>query len=64
MTEELSRAEIQRRLKLIDKRNFLKNYLLPALNLGLIEMTVPEKPKSSRQRYRLTTLGAEFKRNN
>ena len=28
------------------------NYLLPALKLGYIEMTIPEKPNSSKQKYR------------
>ncbi|MDO8690145.1 MAG: ATP-dependent DNA helicase, partial [Dehalococcoidia bacterium] len=32
-------------------------YLQPALGVGLIEMTIPEKPRSSKQSYRITTLG-------
>ena len=30
------------------------NYLIPALQAGLIEMTVPDKPNSRLQKYRLT----------
>ena len=39
---------------------FLYNYLKPALNAGLVEMTIPDKPKSSKQKYRLTDKGKEW----
>lgn len=32
-------------------------YVLPALALGVLEMTHPDKPGSSKQRYRLTEQG-------
>ncbi len=44
-------------LKLKDRKNFLKNYLKPALEAGVVGMTVPDKPKSRVQRYFLTELG-------
>ena len=59
---EMTRMEIQESLKLSDKRNFNINYLLPALKLNLIEMTIPDKPNSRNQRYRLTIPGEELKR--
>ena len=49
---EMSRQELQLQLKLKDKKHFKKLYLIPALELKLIEMTIPEKPNSSLQKYR------------
>ena len=40
--------------------HFRKAYLLPTLESGLIEMTLPDKPNSRSQRYRLTTLGQRW----
>lgn len=37
------------------------NYIDPALELGLIEMTIPDKPRSSKQKYRLTKVGKTHK---
>ena len=56
MNGEMSRRELQSALKLKDDEHFRKAYLLPALE-KYIEMTQPDKPKSSKQRYRLTPLG-------
>jgi ATP-dependent DNA helicase RecG len=39
------------------REHFRKTYLIPALNAGLIEMTIPDKPKSGLQKYRLTLAG-------
>ena len=44
-------------LSLRDRKHFKSVYLLPALALGVIEMTLPDKPRSSLQRYRLTSTG-------
>ena len=54
---ELSRAGLQGRLGLGDRKHFRSAYLLPALDAGLVEMTIPDKPTSSAQRYRLTPMG-------
>ena len=53
--ESLPLIEIMRRLNLSHKPTFRKNYLLPALNLQLIEMTIPDKPNSRNQKYRKRT---------
>ena len=50
--EALSATEIMERLGLSHRPTFRKNYLVPALARGIIEMTIPEKPKSRNQRYR------------
>ncbi len=51
-SEELSAAQLMERLGLSHRPTFRKNYLHPALEKGLIEMTVPDKPNSRNQRYR------------
>ena len=61
MDKELSRMEIQLKLKLSDRKNLNENYLLPALQQGLINMTIPDKPNSSKQKYRLTEKGTSLK---
>lgn len=37
-----------------------KRGLEKLVNLGLLEMTVPDKPRGNKQRYRLTAKGREF----
>ena len=57
---EMTRQRLQEVLDLKDDEHFRKSYLLPALQAGLIEMTIPDKPRSSKQRYRLTPAGSEY----
>lgn len=57
---EMDRAELQEKVGLSDRKSFTKNYLNPALEQGLIEMTIPEKPNSRLQKYRLTGAGKYF----
>jgi len=52
---EMSREELQMALGSKDRKSFRARYLKPALEQGLIEMTIPEKPNSSLQKYRLTS---------
>lgn len=50
--DELTTKEIMGKLELSDRNNFMKSYLNPAIDAGLVERTMPEKPKSPQQRYR------------
>jgi hypothetical protein len=59
MTGEMKRQEIQAALGLKHEDHFRGAYLVPAIKAGLIEMTIPDKPRSSKQRYRLTDKGQD-----
>jgi Fic family protein len=60
LTVEMTRQQLKEALGLKDDEHFRKAYLLPALNAGLIEMTIPDKPRSSKQKYRLTHKGRQM----
>jgi len=61
LDKDMNRSEIQTVLQLQDRENVRLTYIQPALKLGLIEMTIPDKPNSSLQKYRLTQKGKETK---
>lgn len=48
----MSITELMGKLGLSDKRSFRNLYLNPALEAGIVERTIPDKPQSSKQRYR------------
>ena len=48
----VSSKELMERLGIKHRPNFRDKYLLPAMKLGLIEMTIPDKPNSSKQKYK------------
>ena len=43
---------------------FIKIHLKPALKNNWIEMTLPDKPTSKNQKYRLTRKGKKLKKGN
>ena len=57
---EMNREAIQSALGLHDRKSFRERYLKPALAEGLIEMTLPDKPNSRLQKYRLTDKGHQW----
>jgi ATP-dependent DNA helicase RecG len=54
---EHKRHELQEKLGLSDREYFRSSYLQPAIDAGCVELTIPDKPQSSKQQYRLTELG-------
>lgn len=52
-------SQLMQELNIHHKRHFRTAYLLPAIEQGLVEMTIPDKPTSRNQKYRLTVLGKE-----
>jgi len=59
LSGEMTRQQLKEALGLKDDEHFRKAYLLPALEAGLVEMTIPDKPRSSKQKYRLTDKGRQ-----
>ena len=57
LSNEMSREELQEKLNLKDREYFRKAYINVAIEDGLIERTIPDKPKSVNQKYRLTEKG-------
>jgi hypothetical protein len=54
---EMSRQDLQSALSLKNTDYFRLTYITPALEKGYIEMTLPDKPNSRLQKYRLTDKG-------
>ncbi len=51
---ENTAAELIKILKRTNKTKFKQTILDPLIDFGFFELTVPEKPKSPKQKYRLT----------
>ena len=46
-----------------NRTKFRDHVLKPLMENGWIEMTIPDKPRSSKQKYRLTALGKSILEN-
>lgn len=53
---EYTLAELMSLLGLSHRETFQKNYLNSAIEAGLIERTISDKPKSPKQKYRLKKM--------
>ena len=51
---------MMKNLQLKHNATFRQNYLQPAIEAGLIEMTQPDSPNSPTQKYRLTQKGKDL----
>jgi predicted transcriptional regulator len=56
----LSRKEIFAAIKMNGDSRSFKRHIDPLLIAGLIELTVPDKPNSRLQKYRLTAKGKKY----
>ena len=60
-TEARSFGEMLAFMGLTDRTKFRRKYIHPLLEAGIIEQTMPEKPNSQNQKYRLTAKGIALK---
>jgi len=58
--EPRSREELQEVAGIRHRQHFLLEYLRPLLEAGLLEMTIPDRPRSSKQCYLLTKGGRAY----
>lgn len=56
----LSVKEIMDKLRLKGRDNFLKSYLTPAIQRGMVGLLYPSVPRHPRQKYLLTQKGIDF----
>ena len=59
LQSESTRERLMVQLGLRDREHFRAGYLVPAVEAGLVEMTLPDKPRSRLQQYRLTPVGTQ-----
>ena len=57
MKDAVSAAEIRQLMGMSNASKFKKHYLDVLIEMGVVEMTQPDSPKSPKQKYYLTELG-------
>lgn len=59
-TSEAGFNDLNDTIGINSRRKYLRNVITPAIEAGLIERTIPDKPTSRNQRYRLTDKGRQL----
>ena len=59
--EARSFGEMLAFMGLADRTKFRRKYIHPLLEASILELTIPEKPNSRNQKYRLTAKGIALK---
>lgn len=59
LVEERSVAELLLTSGRANRTKFRDQVVNPLIRAGLVEMTIPDKPRSGKQRYRLTSAGLD-----
>jgi len=54
-----TRDDLQRAAGIVDREHFRTRYMLPLLAAGWLAMTIPDRPRSSKQRYVVTPEGED-----
>lgn len=57
----VSTSDILGLLNLKHRPTIFYDYISPSIKQGLLEMTIPEKPNSKNQKYRLTAKGIVYR---
>ncbi len=57
---EKSRSELLNGIGFYNKTDNFNNHIKPLIDYGIIELTVPDKPNSRLQKYRLTEKGRKL----
>ena len=61
LDHELGMTALLKSLKMKNRQDVRERYIAPAMKFGYIEYTIPEKPTSRLQQYRLTDLGRQLR---
>ena len=57
---EMTRTDLLSRLGLSNETRNVRRHLEPLIDAGLVERTIPDKPTSRLQRYRITDAGRTY----
>ena len=56
----MTRTDLLSRLGLSNETRNVRRHLDPLIDAGLVERTIPDKPRSRLQRYRITDAGRTY----